>query len=90
MNLHSYKHMGKLVLAARKNKKLTQTELAKALGMGTTKRNGQFISNTERALCGLPIKYWRIAGDVLGLSYQQLKAAHVHDISDSISLEYYK
>lgn len=45
--------IAKLMRESREKTHWSQTELARMLDM----RNGQFISNIERGLCGLPSKY---------------------------------
>ncbi len=55
--------ISKLLKESREKTPWSQTDLAKKLNM----RNGQFISNIERGLCGLPSKYGSQVCDILSI-----------------------
>lgn len=51
-NMRDFKYLGKAVKTARLEQGMSQLDLSKALGY----KNGQFISNCERGICGVPDK----------------------------------
>ena len=56
-------------------KSYSQSELSHLLGY----KNGQFISNVERALCNVPLKMLRKVTEVLDISADELKHAILDD-----------
>lgn len=57
------------------NPPLSQSELAVKLGY----KNGQFVSNAERALCSLPLKEVKATCEILKISKEEMKAALIRD-----------
>lgn len=53
----------------------SQSELSHLLGY----KNGQFISNVERALCNIPLKMLGKVSEVLNVSTDELKEAILKD-----------
>lgn len=53
----------------------SQAELSHLLGY----KNGQFISNVERALCSIPLKMLRRVADILDIPSEDLKLAVLKD-----------
>jgi len=53
----------------------SQSELSNLLGY----KNGQFISNVERALCNVPLKMLRRVTEVLDIPASDLKKAILED-----------
>ena len=82
MTVRSFKHIGKFVKDGRtKHPQLySQNQLSKLLGY----KNGQFISNVERGLCGIPLKGIQKLIEVLGLDSLELKNAMLRDYEDTI------
>lgn len=69
-----------------KNKRLThpkgysQSELSNLLGY----KNGQFISNVERALCNIPLKMLTRVCEVLDIEAAELKTAILKDHDETL------
>lgn len=82
MTVRSFKHIGRFVKNGRmKHPQLySQNQLSKLLGY----KNGQFISNVERGLCGIPLKGIQKLIEVLGLDRTELKNAMLRDYEDTI------
>lgn len=59
----------------------SQSELSHLLGY----KNGQFISNVERALCNIPLKMLRRVSEVLDISSEELKAAILKDQEETLN-----
>jgi transcriptional regulator with XRE-family HTH domain len=64
---------GKKELVTQKN--YSQSELSQLLGY----KNGQFISNVERALCNIPLKMLNRVSEILNISPVELKEAMLLD-----------
>ena len=62
---------------------ISQHQVAKRIGM----KQGQFISNIERDLCALPIKYVQRIGKVLDINADHLVVAMKEDFSDHVDQE---
>jgi hypothetical protein len=84
----THKHMAKLIKEKRIAVDKTQLEVVTIAGLGSTTRKAQHLSNIERGLAGLPIKHWRNIADTLGLTYEELKTAHMKDVSETIMVQY--
>ncbi len=82
MTVRSFKHIGKFVKDGRvKHPQLySQNQLSKLLGY----KNGQFISNVERGLCGIPLKGVQKLIEVLNLDSRDLKNAMLRDYEETI------
>jgi transcriptional regulator with XRE-family HTH domain len=63
--------------------KVSQVQLAKILGL----KNGQFFSNIERNLCGLPVKYFLQLSEILKTPLHELKEAYLLDAEEYVSTE---
>jgi hypothetical protein len=59
---------------------LSQSDLSHLLGY----KNGQFISNVERALCNIPFKMMVKVCEILKISHEEIKAAMINDYNDTI------
>jgi len=59
---------------------LSQSDLSHLLGY----KNGQFISNVERALCNIPFKMMNKVCDILHITPDEIKSAMLADYSDTI------
>lgn len=57
------------------SKGYSQSELSHLLGY----KNGQFISNVERALCNVPLKMLKRVSEVLDIDPTELKSAILRD-----------
>ncbi len=81
--LRSFNNIAKLVKSRRLNhpKRYSQSELSSLLGY----KNGQFISNVERALCNVPLKMLTKIAVILEISHSELKAAILKDHEETIN-----
>lgn len=59
----------------------SQSELSHLLGY----KNGQFISNVERALCNIPLKMLGRVSEVLDIEADDLKAAILKDHEETLN-----
>ena len=59
---------------------LSQSDLSHLLGY----KNGQFISNVERALCNIPFKMMNKVCDILHITPEEIKNAMLADYNDTI------
>ena len=77
MGMRCFRSIAKLIKAKRLGhpKGYSQSELSHLLGY----KNGQFISNVERALCNIPLKMLRRVSEVLDIPTQDLKQAILDD-----------
>lgn len=80
--MRSFNHIATLI----KNKRLvhpkgySQSELSNLLGY----KNGQFISNVERALCNIPLKMLGKVCEVLDINSSELKEAILKDHDETL------
>ena len=81
--MRCFKHIAALI----RNKRLqhpkgySQSELSHLLGY----KNGQFISNVERALCNIPLKMLGKVSEVLDIDPTELKAAILRDHEETLN-----
>ncbi len=81
--MRCFKHIATLI----RNKRLqhpkgySQSELSHLLGY----KNGQFISNVERALCNIPLKMLGKVSEVLTIDPNELKAAILKDHEETLN-----
>jgi transcriptional regulator with XRE-family HTH domain len=75
--MRSFKNIAKLIRNSRLNhpKGYSQSDLSSILGY----KNGQFISNVERALCNIPLKMLSKVSEVLDVAPKELKDAILMD-----------
>lgn len=59
---------------------LSQNDLSKLLGY----KNGQFISNVERGLCGVPYKNLNKLCEILSIEQAELKACILKDVEETL------
>ena len=59
----------------------SQSELSNLLGY----KNGQFISNVERALCNIPLKMLTKVSEVLDIQAMELKTAILKDQEETLN-----
>lgn len=62
-------------------KAYSQSELSHLLGY----KNGQFISNVERALCNIPLKMLVKVSEVLDINPQEIKDAILKDHEETLN-----
>lgn len=81
--MRCFKNIAQLVRAKRLQhpKGFSQSELSHLLGY----KNGQFISNVERALCNVPLKMLVRISDVLDIAPQELKTAILKDQEETLN-----
>lgn len=82
--LRSFNNIAKLVKSRRLNhpqKRYSQSELSALLGY----KNGQFISNVERALCNVPLKMLTKISEILSISHEELKKAILKDHEETLN-----
>lgn len=75
--MRCFDSIAKLIRTKRLNhpKGYSQSELSHLLGY----KNGQFISNVERALCNIPLKMLNRVSEVLDIPSEDLKKAILED-----------
>lgn len=75
--MRSFDNIAKLIREKRVShpKGYSQSELSQLLGY----KNGQFISNVERALCNVPLKMLGRVAEILDISHDDLKSAILED-----------
>ncbi len=81
--MRCFKNIAQLIRTKRMNhpKGYSQSELSHLLGY----KNGQFISNVERALCNIPLKMLRKVSEVLDIPAEELKAAILRDQEETLN-----
>lgn len=81
--MRCFKNIAKLIRTKRLQhpKGYSQSELSHLLGY----KNGQFISNVERALCNIPLKMLVKVSDVLDINPVELKAAILQDHDETLN-----
>lgn len=80
--LRTFNNIAKLIKSKRLEhpKGYSQSELSNLLGY----KNGQFISNVERALCNIPFKMLVKICDILDIDEKELKAAILKDYEETL------
>lgn len=80
--MRSFENIAKLIKNKRVNhpKGYSQSELSSLLGY----KNGQFISNVERALCNVPLKMLGKVSEVLDVTPEDLKRAIMSDMDNTL------
>lgn len=75
--MRSFESIAKLIREKRMGhpKGYSQSELSQLLGY----KNGQFISNVERALCNVPLKMLGRVSEILDIPHGELKKAILED-----------
>jgi len=81
--MRCFKSIAKLIRTKRLQhpKGYSQSELSHLLGY----KNGQFISNVERALCNVPLKMLSKVTEVLDIHPTELKAAILQDHESTLN-----
>ena len=81
--MRCFKNIAQLIRAKRLQhpKGYSQSELSHLLGY----KNGQFISNVERALCNVPLKMLGRVSEVLDINPQELKVAILKDHEETLN-----
>ncbi len=81
--MRCFKNIAQLIRSRRMNhpKGYSQSELSHLLGY----KNGQFISNVERALCNIPLKMLKRVSEVLDIPADDLKAAILRDQEETLN-----
>jgi transcriptional regulator with XRE-family HTH domain len=82
-HMRCFKNIAQLIRTRRMNhpKGYSQSELSHLLGY----KNGQFISNVERALCNIPLKMLRKVSEVLDIPAEELKSAILRDQEETLN-----
>ncbi len=81
--MRCFKNIAQLIRTKRINhpKGYSQSELSHILGY----KNGQFISNVERALCNIPLKMLKKVSEVLDISAEELKESILRDHEETLN-----
>ena len=81
--MRCFKNIANLIRTKRLQhpKNYSQSELSNLLGY----KNGQFISNVERALCNIPLKMLTRVSEVLNIEPQDLKDAILADHDETLN-----
>jgi transcriptional regulator with XRE-family HTH domain len=82
--MRHFEHIAALIKRKRlaHPRNLSQSDLSHLLGY----KNGQFISNVERALCNIPFKMLPKVCEVLDISKDDIKNAMMQDHSDTLDV----
>ncbi len=83
VKMRCFKNIALLIRTKRMNhtKGYSQSELSHLLGY----KNGQFISNVERALCSIPLKMLKRVSEVLDITPEELRAAILKDQEETLN-----
>ena len=87
--MRSFINIAKLIRSKRLGhpKRYSQSELSHLLGY----KNGQFISNVERALCNIPLKMLPKVTDILDITKDEIKQAilkdHAHTLDNYLNAD---
>lgn len=81
--MRSFENIAKLIKTKRTQhpKGYSQSELSHLLGY----KNGQFISNVERALCNIPLKMLNRVAEILDISHNELRDAIIKDHENTLN-----
>lgn len=81
--MRCFKNIAELIKSKRQEhpKSYSQSELSHLLGY----KNGQFISNVERALCNIPLKMLSRVSEVLDINPEELKTAILKDHEETLN-----
>lgn len=81
--MRCFKNIAELIKSKRLQhpKSYSQSELSHLLGY----KNGQFISNVERALCNIPLKMLSRVSEVLDVNAEELKSAILRDHDETLN-----
>ncbi len=81
--MRCFKNIAELIKSKRLQhpKAYSQSELSHLLGY----KNGQFISNVERALCNIPLKMLGKVSEVLDITPETLKEAILKDHEETLN-----
>ncbi|EQC44876.1 helix-turn-helix domain-containing protein [Bacteriovorax sp. Seq25_V] len=81
--MRSFENIAKLIKDKRTQhvKGYSQSELSHLLGY----KNGQFISNVERALCNIPLKMLNRVAEILDISHDDLRDAILKDHENTLN-----
>ncbi|MBT6326579.1 MAG: helix-turn-helix transcriptional regulator [Bdellovibrionales bacterium] len=80
--MRKFTNIAKLIKTSRQShpNSYSQSELSKMLGY----KNGQFISNVERALCNIPLKMLNQISEILEIPRSELRDAILNDHKDTL------
>lgn len=81
--MRCFKNIAQLIRTKRMShpKGYSQSELSHLLGY----KNGQFISNVERALCNIPLKMLKKVSEVLDIPPEDLKNSILKDQEETLN-----
>jgi len=81
--MRKFTHIAALIKSKRLShpQGLSQSDLSHLLGY----KNGQFISNVERALCNIPFKMINKVCDILHITSDEISGAMLNDYRDTIN-----
>jgi transcriptional regulator with XRE-family HTH domain len=81
--MRSFENIAKLIKTKRTQhpKGYSQSELSHLLGY----KNGQFISNVERALCNIPLKMLGRVAEILDIPHTDLRDAILKDHENTLN-----
>ena len=75
-----FRRVAELIRTSRARKGLSQTDLSRTIGY----RNGQFISNVERAMCSIPSSKINVLSEILDVHVDLFTTAMVEDYKETI------
>jgi len=80
---HSFKNIARLIRESRELTHWSQTDVALKLGL----RQGQFISNVERAKCSIPVYFVPTVSEIIDVPIPVIIDAMVQDYKDGLMLQ---
>ena len=83
VKIRTFQNIAKLLREKRLNHPngYSQSDLSRILGY----KNGQFVSNIERALCNIPLKVIMRISKVLNIPYSEIKEAFLKDQEETLN-----
>lgn len=79
--MKTFNHIARLVRENRSKVKISQGDLARSVGF----KNGQYISNIERALCGIPVNKIKKISEPLKISEDLIIEAMLLDLGEYLT-----
>lgn len=81
--MRSFKNIATLIKTKRimHPNRYSQSEISRVLGY----KNGQFISNVERGLCGVPLEVMSKIANMLDINQEEMSAAMIKDHEATIA-----
>lgn len=82
---NQFKHIGELVKTSREKTPWSQSDLGAVIGV-----TGQYVSNIERGLAGVPVKQAYALSKRLNITLDEMKTAMLKDYEARLDLSFAK